>query len=258
MKNLILLSLIFFLVFIFNNCKNETVEEAVIIEEEVIQENTLLNPEKVDTNIPIPVAELKKAFFAWEGKEVTVIAYCDIMFSYGSVKDEVKLVSNPDSSTQLVYCELLEDYEGEKVEQSKTIVVKGTIDGSSFGSITLKDCEIVSIDGEIKENSNLNPENIGTEPIFVQDLHNSYFAWNNKEVSVIGYYSSTTTSTTSYGVTIRVDLADPETKDKAVGCRMLEEPPESIANNRNDIVIKGIIKGEVFGNVIMEECEIVK
>lgn len=262
MKNLFLLSLILLSIFVLTNCKGdatgETSDTDSVATEEVVPENTMLDPNNIDLSKPIPVAELKKAFLAWEGKEVTVVGYCDIMFSYQSVKNEVKLVGNPDSSNFLVRCTLKADYEGEKVEQTTPIVVKGTIDGNFFGSITLKDCEVVATGVEIKQNSKLNPESLPSEPIFVQDLKDAYFAWYNKEVSVIGYYNSTTTSTTSYGVTIRVDLADPTTGEKAVGCNMLTEPPADLANNRNDVVIKGIIKEEVFGNVSMENCELVK
>jgi len=264
MKNIILLSLILLSIFILSNCKGDATGESndadsvAVVEEEVVPEVTMLDPNSIDLNKPIPVADLKEAFFAWDGKEVTVIGYCDVMFSYGSVKNEVKLVGSPDSSNALVRCALTADYEGEKVEQSTPIVVKGIIDGSFFGSVELKDCEIVSVGGEIKEVNKLNPENLPADPIAVQNLKDAYFAWIDKEVSVIGYYNSTTTSTTSYGVTIRVDLADPASGEKAVGCRMIEEPPTDLSNNRNDVVIKGIIKEEAFGNVLMEECELVK
>ncbi len=265
MKKILLLNLIAFLIIVLTNCKGDTAsgdtnqtDSTQISQEENTAKNTMLTPDDIDINKPVPVMELKKAFFAWAGKEVTVIGYCDVMFSYGSVKDEISLVANPDSSNALVRCSLKQDYEGEKIEQTTPVVVKGTVDGGLFGAVELKDCEIVSIGGEIKSIPDLSPENIPSGPVSVQDLKNAYFAWINKEVSVIGYYHSTTTSTTSYGTTIRVDLADPDTHEKAVGCRMLEEPTVDLANNRDNVVIRGIIKEEVFGNVLMEECEIVK
>ena len=152
MKTLITSLFAILMLFALTNCgsdagldiaADENIEDEIEVTEDVEVDNTLY-PSDVDINQPIPVGKLNEAFFAWEGKEVTVIGYCDIMFSYGSVKNEVKLVCNPDSSTQLVFCELLADYEGEKVEQTTTIVVKGKIDGTRFDAVSLKECEIVS------------------------------------------------------------------------------------------------------------------
>ncbi|GAB4279529.1 MAG: hypothetical protein Kow0068_03530 [Marinilabiliales bacterium] len=266
-KLLILLFASLFLSFIIG-CKNEgntteTNDEITndsIVYEDVEPQAAILNFAEVDENTPVPVSDLFNAVFAWNGREVTVIGYCDVMFSYGTVKDEVKLTEHPDSSKQLVYCELKEEYNGEKVEQSTPIVVKGIIDKQYFDGISLKDCEIVSVGGEIKPCKQLNPNSLPENPIFVADLHKAYFALYDKKVTVVGHYFSTTTSTTDYGTTVRIDLSDPKTNEIMVGCRMIEDPTESadLANNRDYVKIKGIIKGEAFGRVLLEECELVK
>ena len=68
---------------------------------------------------------------------------------------------------------------------------------------------------------------------------------------------STTTSTTDYGVTIRVDLGDPDDiYAKYVGCEMISEPPEALADDRYGVQIRGTIVGESFDMVALEECEL--
>ncbi len=92
-------------------------------------------------------------------------------------------------------------------------------------------------------------------------LNEACFAWIGKEVTVEGYYNSTTTSTTDYGTTIRIDLAHPDdTYTKYVGCEMLAAlSPVSeslIVADRNGVQIRGTIVEESYGMVGMEGCTV--
>lgn len=259
MTKCILLSLAAGLLIYITGCKSETADESAVSDEntvEIVQED-FLSPDKIDITKPIPVADLKKAFFAWGDKEVIVSGYCCFFFEKGAINESVELTLHPDSSSKMVECSMKQALP-EEFEKTTPVTIKGKIDGTFFNTIKLKDCELVS-KGEMPGSAGkINPSNPPAGPIPVNEFYNSYFGWNGKEVSVIGYYHSTTTSTTSYGQTIRVDLSDPVSGEKAVGCNMKQQPPEDLVNNRNDVVIRGTISGEVFGNVQMEDCEIVK
>jgi len=86
--------------------------------------------------------------------------------------------------------------------------------------------------------------------------------WMGKELIVEGYYNSTTTSTTDYGVTVRVDLSDPDdTYTKYVACEMIDEIPEEVnslmVENREGTLIRGTLAGESFDMVGLDSCVIV-
>ena len=92
------------------------------------------------------------------------------------------------------------------------------------------------------------------------DQFNEMFnVWIGKEVTVQGHYHSSTTSTTDYGTTIRMDLTHPEdTYTKLVACEMLE-PLSAVSGSlivadRDGVQIRGTIEGETFGVVTLEGC----
>lgn len=110
--------------------------------------------------------------------------------------------------------------------------------------------------------SDLDPSKIDLEkPIPVGDLRTAVAAdkdaWIGKEVSVVGRYGKTTTSTLDGGEKIRVDL---QTKDykTSVGCVVKEKVSEDVVKNRDDRVFKGTIKEVAFDNPQLEPCEFVK
>ncbi len=224
-------------------------------QEEIVEEE-FLSPSDIDLTKPIPVKDLKEAFFAWDGQEVIITGYCDFFRNKGKIGTKVSLIESPEGGDVLVECNMLEDYE-EEFDKSIPVTIKGVIDRDFFGRIILKDCELITKGEEAMFSGKINPFNPPKESMWVGDFFNSYFGWIGKEVSVIGYYFGTTTSTTNNAVYIRIDLLDPETREKSVGCYMIEDPDYDLANNRENVVIRGIIKGESFGNVSMEECELV-
>ena len=88
------------------------------------------------------------------------------------------------------------------------------------------------------------------------------YALLGKEVTVEGHYHSTTTSTTSYGFTVRVDLSSAtDTYTKLVGCEMAGEIPEAsseaLSAGRDGVIIKGTVAGESFDRVGLEGCVLV-
>ena len=214
-------------------------------------------PSEVDANTPVAAAELKESFFAWNNvKEVTFTGYCAFFFDEGAIDSIVKIKASPDAKEDLIECHMIKQYP-ENFSKKTPVTIKGTFERNFFGKIIMKDCEVIEKGKEAKDAGYVDPFNYAGEIISAKDYHDSFYAWVKKEVTVSGYYHSTTTSTTSYGTTVRVDLTDKEMGDKMVGCEMKGKVPDDIANKREGVLIKGIIGEESFGNVQLEECEFV-
>ena len=89
-------------------------------------------------------------------------------------------------------------------------------------------------------------------------LSADYYKWEGKEISIIGDYSMTTTSTTSYGITIRVDLKNSATYNTVASCFFKEDPTAKIRVNEKGIIIRGKIKSSIsYYNLMMEDCILV-
>lgn len=135
------------------------------------------------------------------------------------------------------------------------IHIRGNVRGDFFGAVSMDSCEIIIV-----------AKSIPTQPVdpfakvlvSATDLWADYYKWEGKEISVIGDYYMTTTSTTSYGKTIRVDLKNPTNYDKVVGCTFMEDPSEKINVNTKGVIIKGKIKTYAsYGYLMLEECSLV-
>ena len=233
-----------------NDIKKETVEKK-------------LTPDNINLEEPILVKKLDEAFFAWKDvKNVTVTGYCNFFFDEGKINDEVTLLTEAGGERDLkryMVCKMKQEYP-EEFAKTTPVTIKGEVDNFFGGKFSLINCELVS-KGESPDNKvYIRYSDYKGENITLKDFYNSYFGWIDKEITVIGYYKSTTTSTTSYGKTTRVDLVSDNGSGKiTVGCRMAADviTPEDINNNRDGVIIKGIIKGEAFDNVVMEECTFV-
>lgn len=225
------------------------------IVEDVSVESGKLNPFEINADEAILIDELNEVVFAWNNQTVvTITGYCDFFFDEGSIGDGVELMASPDDGEILVECEMKEDYD-EEFSKTIPVTIKGTLVEDFWGLIQLVDCELITT-GEALEATTeyIDPYIYNGENIAIQDFYNSYYGWMDKEVSVIGYYKSTTTSTTDYGKTIRLDIAGDSTK---AGCRLADDAINPEITERNDVIVKGIIKGDFFGDVLLEECEVI-
>jgi hypothetical protein len=214
-----------------------------------------LTPDKIKPDEAIPVDELHELVFKWESiEEVTVTGYCDFFFDEDAIGNNVDLLGTPEADIANIECSMKESYD-EKFNKSVPVTIKGKVEGVRFDRIQLVECELITT-GETLEPTGkyIDPFIYSGENIAVQDFFDSYFGWIDVEVSVEGYYKSTTTSTTSYGVTTRLDLSGEE---KEAGCRLIEgtEAPEIV--DRAGVIIKGVIKGDLFSDVLLEECTVV-
>ena len=240
----------------------ETTETKVeeIIKEAVLYPEGTLDPALVTADTPVAAWMLFEAYFAWEGKQVTLIAYPYIPYRGESivVENELRLKAETDSDDDIgtaVFAEL----QTREIMNGEMIAVQGNVKMSWTGDLEITDAIFV----DTPEASNYVKTSPwiydGVTPIPINDFHELFNIWMNREVIVEGYYHSTTTSTTDYGTTIRIDIAhQDDIYTKYVACEMLEEIPaesnENMLNNRDGVQIRGTIAGESFNMVGLEGC----
>ena len=242
------------------NEKSDNNDETVQEEEHQASEEELnrITPADIDANTAIPVAKLSQSYYEWYGKEILIAGYVKMYLEDTELSAEIEIIGKPRSNNVLFNCKFT-DTLTEIVKNNDIVTIKGIVDGNGYWGIKLIDCEYVGIDEDYQKGEEINPYRLPKKAIFAQDIYDLFSAWEGTEVSVIGYYASTTTSTTSYGTTIRIDLKDPESGETLVGCRMKDEPDSDyLKDNREDVVIRGIIGEESFGRIMIEECVIVK
>lgn len=111
-------------------------------------------------------------------------------------------------------------------------------------------------------NSELKPDAVSKEsPVEVTDLRNAVAAdpeaWEGVEVSVKGDYNGHSTSTTSSGKTIMMNIRNKEYKN-AGKCVGTDEPPSDVKERRTDRVFTGKVGrySKAFQQVDIEECKI--
>lgn len=220
--------------------------------------STVLDPNKIDLSKPISVADLRNSIFQWDGKEVAVLAYGQHDFQKGNIMIAFRLtlVGEPGSKNKLIECEMKEGSSG-SISDTTPVVIKGTISGPNIYArdeniISMKNCELVSKDAA-GEKGKADPSSIDlSKPIPASDLHNAFFAWEGKQVFVVGNYNGSTTSTVNSGKVIRVDLSD--SAGNQIACIMKTDPGSAA---RRDGVIRGTVKGRYFGtNIQLVDCEL--
>lgn len=239
----------------------EVINEPVdIAEEPVLYPEGTIDPSAVETGAVIAATDLNSSFYAWEGQEITLAAYPYIWYGDSTVVEtELKLVLEPESTDDLARVNF-DETQDRFVYRGEIIAVSGTFEAKWFGA-ELNSARFVDPPEDLQwiETS---PYVYQGEPIPVDQCSALFNPWTGREVVVEGYYNSTTTSTTDYGVTIRVDLSDPDnTGNKLVACEMAEEIPEETAaamsDNRNGVQIRGTVADESFNMVGLENCVVV-
>lgn len=222
-----------------------------------------LDPSLITADTPISAVALYESYFIWDGKTVTLegyprIPYIDTMI----VEDELELVAQPGDREALATIAFT-DIPGITVRSDQLVTVSGTVEYYWTGDIELVDGSIVDNPAPAQPGMITSPYVYdGDTPILVGEFFDMFNAWAGREVTVEGYYHSTTTSTTSYGVTVRVDLSDPnDTYSKYVACEMAEEISEGtdslMVANRSGTQIRGTVEGESFSMVGLENCQLV-
>ncbi len=237
---------------------DEVIEE--IVEEAPLYPEGKLDPAMVTPDVAVDAWELNDSCFAWMGKEVTLVAYPCIWYGDDiAVEDELRLVADPESTDELATA-IFDEPQNLTVMRGEIISVRGIVEEGWSGPFLTG---AVFLDPpESFERVETSPWVYTVEPIPVDQFSEMFNVWMGKEVTVEGYYHSTTTSTTDYGTTIRIDLADPEdTYTKYAACEMMEPlsavSESLIVADRVGIQIRGTIGDPFFDNVRLEGCVLV-
>lgn len=221
-----------------------------------------LDPRLVTPDTPVYAWDLNEAYFAWDSVTVVVSGY-PFIFHGDSIRidGDVILTDEPDSRERIVTVTFAEPV-GVSVARGDIVAARGRVALSWTGSVTVADAEMVDPPASLEPIETSPYAYDGETPIPAHQLMEMCYIWKGMEVTVEGRYHSTTTSTTSHGVTVRIDLSSPEmTGTRFAGCEMAEAVPdhiaENLADNREGLQIRGVVAGESFGRVSLEECVIV-
>jgi len=240
------------------------VDTAAVVEVEVVlyPEGTL-DPSMVTPDRPVSAVALYNAYFAWSGKPVTVVGYPYIPYMRDtlSVETDLELIADPASDERIASVTFAAPV-GAIVNTGELLAVSGTVEMSWTGDLEIIDAVMVPAPVAVERLVTSPYAYDGVTPIPVAQLAEMVFALIGKEVTVEGYYNSTTTSTTDYGVTVRVDLADASDNwTKLVGCEMVGEIPAAtdtaMCANRDGVQIRGTVTTESFDMVGLEGCVVV-
>jgi hypothetical protein len=220
-----------------------------------------LDPRLVTADETVAAGDLFESFYAWNGQTVVLQGY---PFSYYGdstvIEEELELVAAAEDREVLAAIAFAEPL-NITMPTGEPVTVSGTVEYSWTGRIELVDGAVVP-DAPAAVEMELSPFACdGVTPIAVQDFFDSFNVWIGKEVTVNGYYISTTTSVLSSGDVIRVDLSDAASGSKCVACEMAGEISQpsgaAMLESRDNTLIRGTITGESFNMVGLEGCELV-
>ncbi len=220
-----------------------------------------LNPALVTAEVPVSGADLFSAFYAWDGQTVVIQGYPFVHYGDSiTIEDDLELVTIAGERDKLVKVTFTDPL-NLRIAANEPITVSGTIDYSWTGRIELVEGVIVT-DAVLISAEEVSPYFYnGISAIEVQDFFDIFNVWIGMEVTVEGYYSSTTTSSLASGDVVRIDLTDPETNSKCIACEMetavSDETSATMISNRDNTQIRGVIEGESFNIVGLVNCELV-
>jgi hypothetical protein len=196
----------------------------------------------------------------WDGKTIDIAGYVyntyrgdSISVDYGSFT----ILAGKGSNKHAVNVYLKDRDKKFKISPNDMIHIRATVSGTYFDTVvSVNNAEVIAISPKI-ETEKLNPEKAGA--IFdAGELNKDYTQWNNKEIALQGNYYMTTTSTTSYGKTIRVDLKGEKSDYADVGCEFATDPSDKLKDNREGVIVKGKIRpGGSFGKLQLYDCQLV-
>lgn len=230
------------------------------VEVVVLYPEGTIDPATVTPDQVLSAGDLNASCFAWAEREVTIAGYPSIWYGDSMVvEDELGLVMDPEEDNDLVAANFDEN-PGQSVYRGEIVAVRGVVE-EGWNGPELNSAVIAEAPADLSP-VETSPWVYDDEAIPADQFVEMFNVWNGMEVTVEGYYISTTTSTLNDGVTVRVDLgASDDHYNKVAACRMTGEIPEEVNEamvaDRNMVQIRGTVSGELFGAVGLENCEIV-
>lgn len=235
--------------------KGEVKDSTVInsIEEKKIPR---LQPADIDVNKPIDAVEANFQINCWDGKKIEVAGYGYVFYGDSlDTKGGLNLTDSMGGRNKLVDCRFANPPSLAKIAKTDMIHIRGKIRADFFGAVSMDSCEIIAMAKSIPTQT---ADPFGKGIMAAISLSKDYYKWGGIEISIIGDYYMTTTSTTVHGKTIRVDLKNSANYDKVAGCHFKEDPTDRIRVNEKGVIIKGKINTYApYGTLMLEDCSLV-
>lgn len=202
-----------------------------------------LEPSAVDVNTPINAIEANYQVKCWDRKNIEVAGYGFVFYGDSlETKTGLSLTDSLGGRKKLVDCRFVNPPSLAKIAKTDMIHIRGKVRGDFFGAVTLDSCEIITVARSIPTQTAYPFDKRVIDAI---SLSADYYKWEGKEISIIGDYSMTTTSTTTYGKSIRVDLTNWATHETVASCFFKDDPTARIRVNEKGVIIKGKIKSSI-------------
>lgn len=232
--------------------KTDSTGTKTVAENKIIR----LEPSAVDVNTPINAIEANYQIKSWDRKKIEVAGYGFVFYGDSlESKTGLSLTDSLGGRKKLVDCRFINPPSLAKIAKTDMIHIRGKVRGDFFGAVTLDSCEIIAVTKSIPTQTAY-PFDIRV--MNANSLSADYYKWEGKEISIIGDYSMTTTSTNSYGKSIRVDLINWGKNEIVASCFFKEDPTVKIRVNEKGVIIKGKIKSSIsYYNLMMEDCSLV-
>lgn len=207
-------------------------------------------PSTLDASVAIKPSQLEAAFEPFNEKEIVVAGHPMFFFDEDSLKGRVGLnidPTNKDTKSRLVECTMKADDE-EKFSKTKVVVLKGKAEGynNNWKHFVIKDCEKVAIlDAMPARVENVDPDKADPAAPIPADQLMELVSWADKEVLLVGSFNGQTTSTTSSGVSHRIDLHDAgaDMFSKNVSVYLKEKAGDEYTGSSKVWKIKGKLSG---------------
>ena len=214
-----------------------------------------LEPSAVDVNKPIDAIEANYQIKCWDNKKIEVAGYGFVFYGDSlDTKQGLTLTDTAGGRNKLVDCRFANPPSLSKIAKTDMIHIRGKVRGDHFGAVSLDSCEIIAVAKSISTQT-ADPFDKGVMDAI--SLSSDYYKWEGKEISITGDYYMTTTSTTKFGKSIRVDLKNSDYKQVAA-CFFKEDPTEKIRVNEKGVTIKGTIKTNIsYKYLVLEDCTLV-
>lgn len=232
--------------------KTDTVVTETIPENKIIR----LEPSAVDVNTPINAIEANYQINCWDGKKIEVAGYGFVFYGDSlETSTWMNLTDTAGGRNKLIDCRFTDTPSLAKIAKTDMIHIRGRVRGDFFGAVWMDSCEIIAVAKSIPTQTAYPFDKRVMDAI---SLSADYYKWEGKEISIIGDYYMTTTSTNKYGKTIRVDLKNSANYDKVAGCTFKEDPTEKIRVNEKGVIIKGKVNARAaYGYLMLDDCILV-
>jgi hypothetical protein len=210
---------------------------------------------------PVAAGDLRDAYFHWDNATATFAGRPDTFFDEEDWSQVSGFTASGEKGDQvLIECTFAEPVPRGKASRNTPAVVRGTITGRSWATsgnvpiLEMKDCRLV--DGADATGTAGDPWRLDGRAVPIQTLYEAVFGWQGKTVQVVGRYDSSTHS--SAGDMQRHDLDD-AAGTAAVGCSHSGSAPapRSAVDQRDGVIVEGIVGRPTFGTVHLEDCRFV-